>query len=240
MKHDVWLKPKISVCMATFNGEKYILDQILSILEQLSEVDELIISDDCSTDNTVKVIKCVDDNRIEICHSQNVGVVRNFENAILNSTGDIIVLCDQDDVWLPGRLNVVVNSLVDFDLAVVGYEVVDSDLNPIESNMRLPSLSVLRTLFKNGYLGCCMAFRRSITHDLLPFPKGVAMHDWWIAIMSLVKHRVVIISDVYVMYRRHGSNASSTGNFSKNSLTKKCLIRMHMVFFLLLRVAGLR
>lgn len=96
----------ISVCLATYNGQQYILEQLQTILPQLSEDDEIIISDDNSTDNTVNLIKSINDNRIKIFINKSGKRIytKNFENAINHSLGDFIFLCDQDDVWMPNKV----------------------------------------------------------------------------------------------------------------------------------------
>ncbi|MCG2791916.1 MAG: glycosyltransferase, partial [Weeksellaceae bacterium] len=106
----------ISVCLATYNGEKYLEAQIKSILKQLSVDDELIISDDRSTDNTISVINKFDDNRIKIFINKNKnGVAHNFENALLKATGDYIFLSDQDDIWADNKVDVLLKELKEYD-----------------------------------------------------------------------------------------------------------------------------
>jgi len=112
---------KISVCMASYNGEKYIRQQIDSILPQLGESDELIISDDSSTDDTISVVKSINDNRIKLIKDQKFkSPVSNFENAIKNATGDFIFLCDQDDIWQPNKVESVLPFLKQYDLVDFG------------------------------------------------------------------------------------------------------------------------
>ena len=95
-----------SVCMATYNGQKYLREQIESILCQLSANDELVISDDHSTDSTVDIIRSYGDSRIKMYANElTKGVTHNFENALNKSKGDIIFLADQDDVWLPNKIS---------------------------------------------------------------------------------------------------------------------------------------
>ena len=95
---------KISVCIATFNGEKYISSQLDSILNQVVPVHEIIISDDMSTDNTIEIIKNCNNPIIKIfINKERLGVAKNFENAIKHANGDFIFLCDQDDIWLKNK-----------------------------------------------------------------------------------------------------------------------------------------
>ena len=109
----------ISVCMATYNGERYLREQVDSILRELGEGDELVISDDGSTDSTLDIIKSFGDVRIKIFHNEgHHGVNGNFENAISKSTGDYIFLSDQDDVWIEGKVKECLEALGDSDLVL--------------------------------------------------------------------------------------------------------------------------
>jgi len=124
-------------------------------------------------------------------------------------------------------------------LVMLQYEAVDSNLNPVNSASIEANLSFVSTFIKNGYLGCCMAFRTSILVAVLPFPKGIAMHDWWIALLCLLKFDVLISDKKGMLYRRHGANASSTGEISTSMLTTKIRIRIHMLIALVKRLVGL-
>ena len=109
----------ISVCIATYNGEKHILKQLKSILPQLGKNDEIVLSDDSSTDNTINIVKNLKDNRIKILTGQKFrSPVLNFENALLNSSGDIIFLSDQDDIWHPQKVEKLCKILFKNDLVV--------------------------------------------------------------------------------------------------------------------------
>ena len=117
---------KISVCLATFNGEKYLQQQIESILIQLGDNDELIISDDGSSDQTLNIIESFSDKRIHIFHNKmNHGFIGNFENALRIATGDYIFLSDQDDVWSSDKLRISLQALEKADLIVHDAEMID-------------------------------------------------------------------------------------------------------------------
>mgnify|MGYP002597725427 FL=1 len=132
-------KNKISVCIATYNGEKYIKEQINSILPQLKNCDEIIISDDHSSDKTLDVIFQINDSRIQVyLNDKEKGYTSNFENALSKATGSIIFLADQDDIWKSNKVEVLQKSLEDSDLVVSDAEVVNGDLDVIS-----PSFFVL-------------------------------------------------------------------------------------------------
>ncbi len=233
-------RPKVSVCLASFNGELYIIDQVNSILVQLESSDELVISDNGSTDNTLEIISKINDRRIRLVHCKKKGVCNNFENAITSSTGDVLILSDQDDVWLPGRLAVALKALQSSDLSLVNFKSVDAKLNVIKINHRQPKDSVPTTLLVNGYTGCCMAMNKVVLNAILPFPKGLPMHDWWIAILCQILFDVKINSEAYILYRRHGSNLSSTGGVSAVPLLKRLSWRFIMLRLVLSRVVKIK
>ena len=157
----------ISVCVATYNGEKFIREQIDSILCQLSSDDEIIVSDDGSTDGTIVIINCIGDKRIRIIEGpRKHSPTFNFENALKEAKGDYIFLADQDDVWKTNKVEVCMKWLQKYDCVVSDAEVTDSNLNPLYPSlyaiMQVRQGHIYNTVWKNGYTGCCMAFRRNI------------------------------------------------------------------------------
>jgi glycosyltransferase involved in cell wall biosynthesis len=125
----------ISVCMATYNGEKFIEEQVHSILSQLGQEDELIVSDDSSSDMTLFLLRQMKDRRIKIfSNTMGKGYVGNFENALIHAKGDSIFLSDQDDVWLPGKVRKVMEDLEVYDFVVTNAVVVDEKLDIISSS----------------------------------------------------------------------------------------------------------
>lgn len=231
----------VSVCLATYNGERFILDQVNSILTQLGDTDELIISDNGSTDATLGLLARVTDVRVRIVCCRKKGVVANFENALLHASNDLIVLSDQDDVWCPGRLAAVHTSLENHQLSLVGLAFVNENLEPLccPVAIRQPVLSLSSTLLRNGYTGCSMAFRRELLRVILPFPARVPMHDWWIAAVALGMRAPIHISKVeLILYRRHGANVSPTGGSSGNGWVRQLLMRLNIVSSLMFRLAG--
>jgi glycosyltransferase involved in cell wall biosynthesis len=206
---------KISVAMAVFNGEEYIGEQISSILAQLNKDDELVISDDNSTDNTKAIILdfCETNSQIKFLKGPCNGVIQNFENAIYACSGDIIFLCDQDDVWLLNKKETVLEALCksEADLVLHDAFVTDSKLNIIQSSffeMRGSKAGFLHNYLKNSYMGCCMAFKSDFRKVFLPFPKNIPMHDQWIGLMAEYFGSVHFIKVPLIKYRRHSGNAT--------------------------------
>ncbi|PHK32856.1 alpha-L-Rha alpha-1,3-L-rhamnosyltransferase [Nostoc linckia z16] len=223
---------RISVCMATYNGDKFIGRQLQSILSQLSETDEVVISDDGSTDNTRNVIDSLADNRIKFFINQGrKGPVGNFENALCQASGELIFLADQDDVWLSDKVSVTRSLLANCDLVLADCEVIDSTgkvIQPSFFQFRKSGRGFWRNLLKNSYMGCCMAFRREVLDYVLPIPQQVHMHDWWIGLLLEAKGSVLLYNKPLIRYVRHGSNASPTGEtgygFSKQLLNRILLL----------------
>ena len=120
---------RCSVVMATYNGEKYIKEQIDSILKNMNDCDELIISDDGSTDNTIKLINEYQDKRIKLINGPRKGVKQNFANAIENATGKYIFLSDQDDIWMENKMRLVLEEFEKNNVTVVIHdaEVIDEN-----------------------------------------------------------------------------------------------------------------
>lgn len=229
----------ISICMATYNGERYIKEQIDSILPQLEETDEIIISDDGSTDKTIEIVQSFSDPRVQIhFNSGKHGYVGNFENALRLSSGDMIFLSDQDDIWEPNKIEVCVKALQDADLIIHDAQLVDGQgksLGKTYYSVMHHRTGFWSNLIETRYLGCCMAFNRRTLSYVLPFPTYRRGHDYWIGCAAAMKYKVKFIPDVLIKYRRHGHNASPSSEKSNNSIPKKVFKRVNMLYELLLR-----
>nr|WP_165157742.1 glycosyltransferase [Parabacteroides sp. ZJ-118] len=237
----------ISCCIATYNGGRYLKYQILSILNQLSEHDEIIISDDQSTDNTLDIIRSFNDDRIKIfnhkkefCSSSSAYAAKNFENAISHAKGDIIFLSDQDDVWLPNKVRVMTEYLKNYDLVISDAYVTDSNLNVLYNTRFYPGCGQTKNLFKayistHPYQGSCMAFRSSILRKALPFPKGVTSHDTWLGYIGSTFYKVKLIPEKLMYYRRHDNVVSITGEKSDKPVMIKVRNRLKYLVLLILR-----
>ena len=224
----------ISVCVATYNGEKFIREQIDSILCQLSSDDEIIVSDDGSTDGTIVIINCIGDKRIRIIEvPRKHSPTFNFENALKEAKGDYIFLADQDDVWKTNKVEVCMKWLQKYDCVVSDAEVTDSNLNPLYPSlyaiMQVRQGHIYNTVWKNGYTGCCMAFRRNILEASLPFPKDIPMHDIWIGNVAAYKYNMKCIPDKLIMFRRHNETISCNGKGSKYSIWQQMKFRWSII-----------
>lgn len=221
---------KISVALAAYNGEKYIAGQINSILPQLGENDEIIVSDDNPCGKTKSAVEAVNDSRVLYIEGEGKGVIRNFENALKHCTGDIIFLCDQDDIWLSDKVETV---LAEFEkgaeLVLHDAKVTDADLNVTEQSyfaLHGSNASYFKNLLRNSFVGCCMAFTKEVASECMPFPQGIPMHDWWIALLSIKKGRKTVLLDKpLILWRRHGDNVTG----GKTSAKQKIQWRLKMI-----------
>ena len=228
--------------MATYNGQKYIKEQIDSILCQLGENDELVISDDHSSDATVDIINSYKDKRIRLFYNElTKGVTHNFENALQKSRGEIVFLCDQDDVWLPGKLSKMTKFMLDgnYDVVECSCTLVDKDLNIIKENYYsndFPQVkSVWRNFVKNSWLGCCMAFKRNVFEAASPFPPKVSAHDLWLCLFMQLHYKCGYMQEPMQLYRRHSNTVSFAGGKSTNSLWFRISTRAYIAWHLMIR-----
>lgn len=233
---------KISVCLATYNGEKYIKEQLNSILPQLSIDDEIIISDDNSTDSTLGIIEGLKNDKIKIFTNKlGKGYSKNFENAINQASGDVIFLSDQDDIWMEDKVKKMLAGLDKSHLVISDALISDVNLNPtLGSHFKLHNVKTgfLHNWIQTRYIGACMAFKKEILKKILPFPSNqkLCAHDYWIANVGEFYYTVFLINEPLIKYRRHDSNASTGGNKSDNSLSHKIKVRLYTFVELLKRL----
>ena len=209
--------------MATYNGALYVAHQLRSILDELQPDDEVIVVDDASRDETVEIVRSLDDPRVRVISQEvNAGYVASFERALGEARGDVVMLSDQDDEWVPGRRAVMVDALDRGDVVASNLELLGSG-DPLASpyTRRPWRLSARRSsrLRREAsilagtapYYGCAMAIRRDATRYILPFPAGLReSHDLWIATVANASGTLVHIDDVTIRRRVHDSNASTS------------------------------
>lgn len=209
------MKKRVSVAMAVYNSEKYIVEQIESIQQQLLECDELVISYNYSVDNTKAIIDefALKDPRIKVVMCSNKGLIYNFESAIRETQGEYIFLADHDDVWLPNKIEKVLAIFQEknVDLIVHSKYVTDSELSILKvEDLSKCSTSFFDNLRHNNYSGACMAFKSWLKPYILPIPKQKIYHDMWIGILAGIYGKTCFIPDILIYYRRHDSNLSVT------------------------------
>ena len=217
----------ISVCIATYNGQRFIARQLNSILSQLGADDEVVVADDGSTDDTLSVIRQLGDARIRIVEgAHRHSPIWNFEQSLKAAKGDYIFLSDQDDEWMPEKVEVTMRYLQQYDCVVSDNTVVAPSFYAVNGTK---SGRLYNLLVKNGYLGCCMAFRRNVLEASLPFPADIPMHDIWIGNVAAFRYTVCFIPEKLMTYNRHGDNASSASSPSAYSTIEKLRFRWVVV-----------
>lgn len=231
------MRKSVSVAMAVYNGQTYLKEQLDSILPQLYENDEIIVSLDPSNDTSREILEGYQDSRIHIFDGPACGVVANFENAIQHTNKDIIFLCDQDDVWMPDKVESVVAAFKEDTMVVLhDAKMVDENLNVTDESyfqFRNCQLGILHNIKKNSYIGCCMAFKKELKEYILPFPKPLPMHDQWIGLVGEIKGNNVLLDKKLLLYRRHSQNVSNT----KHSSFKQMIVWR---YWIIKAVAGVR
>jgi glycosyltransferase involved in cell wall biosynthesis len=231
---------KISVCMATYNGERYLQEQLGSILSQLGANDELIIVDDASQDATCGIVERLRDPRIQLIRNEaNQGVLASFETALRQTTGEIIFLSDQDDVWHPekvSRFMRLFETRPEITLAISDARIIDGDGRVITQSRTAAnkhhSDGILRNIIINRYMGCTMAFRRNTLRFCLPFPPSIPMHDMWIGILNEIYGETELLYEPLINHRRHGGNTSPNKHVGYSKMLRW---RIHLIYNLLRR-----
>lgn len=237
--------PKVTILMATYNGIKYISEQLNSIKNQTLSNWELIVRDDGSKDGTKEYMEGQSqlDKRITILEdkfgptgSPQKNFARLLDHVAKSSTANYIFFTDQDDVWLPNKLenflnvaqNVKSPCLVHSDLTVV-----DSTLNVINpsffSQMGLPrnsSKGILYYAFQNNVTGCACMFSSSLLKSATPVPERVLMHDWWLAMVTSINGTIEFYPESTVCYRQHDKNSVGAFNFKNITSTFKIISKI--------------
>lgn len=232
---------QVSVAMAVYNGEKYLKEQLDSILSQLGEKDEVVISDDGSTDHTAELIRtyCEADPRIRLLHGPGRGIKQNIANALQHVEGTYIFLSDQDDVWKPDKIRRVLAVFRERKCHVVVHDCIVT--GPDLQQVLYPSFfayrgfgnGALRNIWKNKYIGCCMAIHRDLLPLVLPIPDDIQMHDQWIGVINdMYKGGCVFLQEPLLFYRRHENNVS---DFGTNTIPMMIRNRLRFIRRLMLR-----
>lgn len=231
----------ISVCLATYNGEEYIREQMVSILSQLAPMDEVIVSDDLSTDSTLDIIRSLGDSRVKILLNEGEhGYTANFENAIRNTHGDYIFLSDQDDVWARDKVSCCMELFSTYDFIISDAELIDGrgkTTSPSFFEIRRSKPGLFNNLVRFSYLGCCIAFKKKILSRALPFPPNhrYCTHDNWLSLVGMAFYKTKVTDKKLIGYRRHENNAS-TGGFRKvTTLRFMMAYRLYLVKWLIIR-----
>lgn len=206
-----------SVAIATYNGSRFLREQLDSIIHQTILPNEVIISDDASSDETIEIVESFArsapfDVKV-LRNGANLGYSQNFSRALQACSGDVVFLSDQDDVWLPEKIERVLRCFSERPDAVVvihDLDYCDEHLVPI-GQTKIARMSASGDIARSYVVGMATAIRRGFLQLCLPVPAqpGVA-HDRWLHDCALAVNRKVVLNHVLALYRRHGTNATAT------------------------------
>ena len=213
----------LSIAMATFNGSRYVREQLESFMAQTRLPDEVVVSDDNSTDDTFEIIKAFAAEApfaVRLSQNQrNLGYTSNFNRALIKTSGNLVFLSDQDDVWFPEKLAVIESYAQQSPTTLVFMNdaaLTDQYLNETGLTKRGQIISAGMS-DSDFVMGCCLCVRRELLDACLPIPTQFKGHDSWIVKMAEGVHRKVVVPDVLQWYRRHETN---TSQFIANKTTK--------------------
>lgn len=213
---------KIDILLATYNGEKFVKEQIESILNQTYENFNLIISDDASTDNTLNILEEYEkkDTRIKVFKKEkNKGLIDNFEFLLKNVTSDYFMFSDQDDIWKKDKIEKSINKLKEESLGLVytDLEIVDEKLNVIYPSYwkykqiykKIIKYNNFEALYLNNFVtGCTILAKSKYIKDILPLPRNskFVLHDYWTALIISAKDKISYVEEPTIQYRQHKNN----------------------------------
>ncbi|HEP1839289.1 TPA: glycosyltransferase [Streptococcus suis] len=204
--------------MAVYNGEKFLIEQLDSIIPQLSENDEIVISYDQSTDGTLALVTeySQKDSRIKLIINNTPGLFANFENAIKFCSNDIVFISDQDDIWDLQKCSTVMKYFEEndrIDMVIhngIHFNSLTDEKSTDFFNLHNISNNRIRNFLKPRYSGCCMAFKRELTSTLLPIPSNVGGYDHWIGMVGETFGEIKFVDDILIYHRLHNSNFTPT------------------------------
>ena len=223
---------QVDIVLATYNGEKFLSEQIDSIIAQDYKNWRLLISDDGSKDRTVKIAEnyCNIDNRIILVNKDRQGgVVKNFSKALEFVTSEYIMFCDQDDYWLPGKITHLKKLLMEKEVVVGKVPLlIFSDLIIVDEALKITNKSFFHgsninpkdnfnpqfLLWRSAVYGCTVMFNKSLYDVAMPLPSEVTMHDQWFALKASLMGFVMYSNESHVYYRQHGNNVVGAKNKS--------------------------
>ena len=208
---------RISVAMAVYNGKKYLPEQLDSILKQLEKDDEILISYDPSNDGTWELLESYSNKypQIRVVENKNHGITGNFNNALLNCTGDYIFICDQDDRWADNKRKVVVEAFkrTNADMVIHNGVHINCDgeviSDPFFSLYRIGN-GKIRNILKPRYSGCCTAFTADMAKKILPMPLEIEAYDHWIGTVGEFMGKIAYEDSILLYHRLHTNNVTPT------------------------------
>jgi glycosyltransferase involved in cell wall biosynthesis len=232
------MENRLFIILPTYNGEKYIAQQLDSLQRQTFNNWQLLIRDDGSTDQTLAIVKkyLCNDSRITLIEDihNNLGACAGFSllmTTALELGAGYVAFCDQDDIWLPEKLEITLNRIQmlennnGFDTPLLVHtdlQIVDETLETIShsfiefENINDPAAPQLnRLLVQNYVVGCTILCNRALLQMASPVPSAVRMHDWWLAAFAVAAGQLSFIAEPTIKYRQHSNNTLGVGGFSQ-------------------------
>jgi glycosyltransferase involved in cell wall biosynthesis len=204
--------PLVSIAMCTYNGERFLREQLDSLIAQDYPNLEIVIVDDCSTDSTFEILRQYEAEHPHIRlfqNDQNIGFKQNFEKAMSLCTGEFIALCDQGDVWFPHKISTLAKQIGQNSLIYSQVQLIDGNEHKLEK--AFPNMNLLERrcplglLFRNCMTACI--FKRNMLEKALLIPKDFIFHDHWIAFVASTLYGLKIHYEFLSLYRQHSGNA---------------------------------
>lgn len=210
-------EPLVSICIATYNGAKYIREQIDSLMNQTYQNIEVIIQDDCSSDNTVSILKTYQEKmNITINRNEeNLGYIKNFEKVLQKANGEYIAICDQDDIWVENKIELLINNIADKTMIYSDSLLIDSEGKSLDmkfsqslKNNFISTHNPLAFLNDNCVSGHAMLFKKELLQYIFPFKENI-FFDAWIALNAASLNGISYFDGCLVKYRQHETNTLS-------------------------------
>lgn len=208
-------RPLVSVVLATYNGERFLREQIDSLLSQTYPNIEIVAVDDCSSDSSIEILNEYFRNHKNFTvhrNETNLGYVKTFEKGIRLSQGSVVSLCDQDDVWEQEKISKTMNALLENESVAAYCDSLLIDCDGHSLNLKISDVKNL-CAYKNSipfFIGNCVSghaclFTREFANEIMPFPNDV-IHDWWIAFNATLREKLSYVKEPLVRYRQHAAN----------------------------------
>ena len=240
------VRENVSVIVATYNGSKYIVKQLGSILAQSVQPGEIIICDDKSTDDTFLLLNTLAQKHSNIrlfANPEQLGVVENFKKAAkLARKGNWLVFSDQDDIWLPHKLEKLIDGMQSIDDGVTPA-LVFSDLTVINKNdevispsywdmekIRPERLNISRLLYGNVVTGCTMIINYAMAEEFFSLDTDKFLHDQWLALIAYTFGKVKFLRERLVLYRQHENNVMFSENYKPSKISGRISLELNYIF----------
>ncbi len=223
----------VGIVMAAYNSEKYIGEQLDSILSGTYQNIHIYVRDDGSTDNTVAIVKEYEKRyplQVQLVSNEsNAGLVKNFLAGVMEAKEDYIMFCDHDDVWLKDKVKITLEAMQKAEmeqkeLPIVVFTdntIVDGDLKPLgasfyeRSHFNFEQMGLSYMLMENKLIGCTMMLNKPLKEKITRLPEHARVHDWWVALIAAAFGRIVYVNEQTMLYRQHGSNVIGNRSFLK-------------------------